>query len=207
MQNLYVINKNTQVGSTPNYQEPGINDNNELVEVKYTTSPKGNPFLSFTWKNESGAPVTLTEWPPRMDRPFETMSKEDQERIKWGIDSQMSRIKQILEVYIGKIEDEVINSASFEEVAKKVITLLGDSYKDKKVRIKVVYDNRGYTIVSNRANYVFIESMNVPKEETKIKILGGDLMERPKKDKETEDFSFTTTDNSGNKADDNPFVD
>jgi hypothetical protein len=200
MQNLYVINQDTANANGTPYLEPGIHDNVKMTEVKYETTVKGNEFLAFTWQDESGNKVTLTEWPYRMPKPFESMSAEEQDKTKGIINSQMSRIKQILEVYIGKISDELINSPTFKEFATKVVNLLEGKYADKLVRVKVVYDDKGWTIVSNRSKYQFIESMDIPKEESSIKMLAGDKTTRPEKNIEKkevnplEEAESTTTD-------------
>jgi hypothetical protein len=213
MENLYVINEKTSTGMTPLFQEPGINDNNELVEIKYEVNPQGNELLAFTWKDENGAPAVLTEWPPKLwppenNKPYDQMSDEEKEVIKRKASSQSARAAQILECYLGEVNEELLNVNSFKEFAEKVIELLGDSYKGVKVRIKVTYDGKWAT-VSNKSKYKFIEPMSVPKEKTAIKILGGDKMERPpmtaKVDDESNDTSNPLNDTKSEDADNLPF--
>ena len=74
------------------------------------------------------------------------------------------------------------------------------------VRLKVVYDKKGYTKVSSLG--VFVEPMNV--EESQIKLWKNDLLERPvQPDKEDDplvgeaDIPVTADSNTG--ADDLPF--
>ena len=56
--------------------------------------------------------------------------------------------------------------------------------KTKKIRIKVVYNKSGYTTLPNYAQYTFVESMDIPTDKSKIRILSIDTMERPQADKE-----------------------
>lgn len=46
-----------------------------------------------------------------------------------------------------------------------------------KLRLKVVYDKKGYTKVSSLG--IFVEPMSVPEEQSQIKLWKNDLLERP----------------------------
>ena len=80
---------------------------------------------------------------------------------------------------------------------------------DNKLRLKVIYDKNGYTQVSK--NGIFVESMNVAKEESQIKLWKNDLLERPvKADEEKPNDplagnSAPVTADSNTGADDLPF--
>lgn len=210
MQNLYVINEQTKVDNYgPSYIEAGIHENIKLVEVKYDQTPKGNEFLAFTWANEYGDKVTLTEWPykPRSGRPYDQQSPDEKKLTEGVISNQVERVTRILMAYLGEIDKEVVNSSSFKEFAEKVVTTLKDSVDNetKLVRVKVVYDKNGYTIVSNRSAYPFIEPMSVAKDASKIRILAGDLMERPKVDKEDKEENPLGETPTDKNVDDIPF--
>ena len=52
-----------------------------------------------------------------------------------------------------------------------------DKAEKTKLRLKVSYDNKGYTKVSTYGR--FVENMNIKKEESSIKKFARDLFERP----------------------------
>lgn len=205
LKDLYKISKDTPNASDkPTYIPAGIHENIRLIEVKYDISPNNNEFLAFTFQNENGDTLTNTEWPTKFKVPFEQMSEIDQaKKVKW-IRNQMSKIRQIVEAVVGKLEEE-IEGGSFAEVAKNVIKVLGDSYKDKLVRIKAVYDDKGFVTLPNWAEKTFIENVvDVPKESTKIRQLPSDRFERPslKSDNELNEINPLLLDDK-NIGDDN----
>jgi hypothetical protein len=82
--------------------------------------------------------------------------------------------------------------------------------ENQNVRLKVVYDKKGYTKVSSLG--IFVEPMST--EESQIKLWKNDLLERPvQPDKEDDpladqamsDFSTPVTADSNTGADDLPF--
>ena len=70
---------------------------------------------------------------------------------------------------------------SFKEYAKWVVGLLSaDNIKDKALRVKVVYNDKGYTTLPKYAKYTFIEPMStVDAGGSMITKLGIDLFEKP----------------------------
>lgn len=189
MQNLYNVDKST-VTATDNstFIDAGIHEDIVMVDVRYATTVNGNEFLAFYFENKQGDKLSHTEWPVKLSRPLEAMSQEEKDKYLGIIESQKSRIKQIVEVFYSEEELEKrpyeIEANSFKEFAEKTITFLGKVYEDKPVRVKVLYDYKGYTALPNRSRFTFIEPMSVSKEDSKIRILSGDVIERPKKDKD-----------------------
>lgn len=204
MQNLYNINKETSTASdNATFIDVGIHDGIVMTEVKYSKTVNGNEFLAFYFVNNHGDKLSHTEWPVKLSMPLDSMSEVEREKMLGIIESQKSRVKQIIEVYKGDFE---IEAGNFKEFAEKTIEFLGEAYKDKPVRVKVVYDYKGYTTLPNRSRYTFIEPMSVPKEDSKIRILTGDVIIRPKKDNEQEDVLGTSGDNTPtDKKEDLPF--
>jgi len=204
--NIYKITKdtlNSQEGI--NYLLPGIHEDCELVEIVYDKTNKGNEFIAFYVENDKGQRVSLTEWPTKLPRPVEAMSN-DEKQLYFGergiIPMQLSRFKQIIEVFKPIEEDTQIgNGSTFKDLAEGIIAYLKDSYKGVKIRVKVVFDNKGYTTLAAKYNRRFIEPMTVAKEDTKLIFFGDDKIERPKRDIEQNDG--LPSDLSGNKSTDN----
>lgn len=156
-----------------NFMDAGIHENIELINIRYDESPKEhNKFLVFTFKNERGQELSHTEWEPR---------DVDETRLLNKQRNQVKRIKHIAKRYMPET-DFNIETDSFETFALKTIQLFGDKIKSKKVRIKVTYSDSNYTSLPR---YIpFIESMDVPKEESVLEIISIDKMVRDRADRE-----------------------
>jgi hypothetical protein len=156
------------------YIESGIHENITLTNVIKNVSTNGSNFLEFTFTNESGANMKHTEFEPS------SSAQNYEERVL----KQMSRILQILGVFFTK-EDLVSGDLnSVTDFYQWVLNKYAVADKTKKMRIKVVYNDKGYTTLPNYSTYTFVESMTITKENSKIRILSLDKMVRPVADKE-----------------------
>lgn len=133
----------------------GINENVVLKSVKTDKSPNGNYFLEFTFEKD-GATLTHTEWEPKMGNFVTT-----QEQLEQKTDNQYSRMLQILTCYY-PLDILNFNGESFKEFAEWIVQLLNAADKNKKLRVKVVYNNKGYTTLPSYAKYTFVEPMELP---------------------------------------------
>ncbi len=177
MQGLYNINENTKTATTAKtWIHPGIHENLKLIDVKYDVSKNGKEFLAFYVENEKGDPVSCTEWPYNPKKPFEQMDAIEKETAVSIIESQKSKVKQIVEVFKPNFN---ITADSFKDFAEKTIAFLGDSYKNTPIRLKVVYDKRGWTTFGQSARATFIENMSIAKTDSRIIILENDRLLRP----------------------------
>lgn len=135
-----------------NYIPVGINENVVLKSAKLDKSPlKGNPFIEILFEKD-GAILSQTEYKPIQ---FDNMTKED---LQKKVDTQFSRMMQILLCFYTD-EQLVFTGSSFEEFAKEVVDYLNNADKTKLLKVKVVYNNKGYTTLPNYAKYTFIEPM------------------------------------------------
>lgn len=153
------------------YIPAGIQENVALKGARVATSPNGNVFLEITLEKD-GATLPRTEWKPTK---FGAMTDEDVQKKE---DNQFSRMMQILLCFY-KDEELIFNSSTFEGWAKEVADYLNKADKSKLVRVKIVYDNKGYTTLPSYAKYTFIEPMTVSKENSAIVELGIDNFTRP----------------------------
>lgn len=154
------------------YLEGGIHEDVSLVGVRQERSANGNLFLEFAF-DKNGAQLTHTEYEPtkRADQ-----STED---LEAKANNQVRRILQILQVWYTKEQLSSFSAESFDQFGKWVKGMLDAADKSKKVRLKVVYGNTGYTSLPKYAKYTFIESMEIPASESKVKDLKIDVFVRP----------------------------
>ena len=189
---------NTEFNSS--YMPVGINENIILKEVNVKKTENGRDFLEFVFENEDGQTATMTEW--KNEKNMWIKTDEDLQRRD---NQQFGRILQILDAVKGGHND--FEGSSFLEMINWAAIQFADG-DDNKVRLKVTYDKNGYTQVSK--NGIFVESMNVAKEESQIKLWKNDLLERPVKADEEKpndplagNSAPVTADSTG--ADDLPF--
>jgi hypothetical protein len=203
---LYKANAENKVTNTTSFIDSGITKPNsylELNRIESKTSKNGNNFLAFYWKDPSGAEVSKTEWEPK---------DNDPEVLQQKADRLMARINHML-VDSGILQEQEMNFeiGSFKELGDKLIALAITSgrNKGKQVRAKVVYDNSGFTTLPNYTTYPWIEPATILPEESKMRILGIDQMERVKPDEEKAkpENPFIETPNTGATIDENdPFA-
>lgn len=180
----------------------GIIENITLQNVKAEKSQNGNYFLEITFEKD-GATLPHTEWEPKMGN-----FVDSEEKLQQKVDNQYSRMLQILSCYY---PDEMLNFSgeSFKEFAEWIVTLLNAADKTKKLRVKVVYNNKGYTTLPSYAKYTFIEPMELPEGQTsKIAQLNIDQFVRPVvADEEKKEVNplGTLGNTTAEKTDDLPF--
>ena len=151
----------------------GINENITLKEVNVNKSPQGLDFLEIIFQNNEGQTVTMTEW-----KNTKNMWIKTDEDLQRRDNQQFGRILQVIDALTGSHPD--FEGSSFVEMINWVKNTLLTAYAAnlanlKSVRLKVIYDKKGYTTVSK--NGIFIESMDVA--ESQIKLWKNDLLERP----------------------------
>ena len=152
------------------YMPVGINENVTLKEVNVKKTDQGRDFLEIIFENAQGQTATLTEW--KNEKNQWIVTDEDLQRRD---NQQFGRILQIIDAVNGQHAD--FEGNSFVEMINWVKTQLNPSNIGNQVRLKVVYDKKGYTKVSSLG--IFVEPMNVPEEQSQIKLWKNDLLERP----------------------------
>lgn len=187
------------------YMPVGINENVTLKEVNVKKTDQGRDFLEMVFENSAGQTATMTEWKNEKNMWIKT-----DEELQNRDNQQFGRILQVIDAANGSHTD--FEGNSFVEMINWVKTQLEPATNPANMRqgmrLKVVYDKKGYTKVSSLG--IFVEPMSV--EESQIKLWKNDLLERPvQADKEDDplagqamsDFSTPVTETTG--ADDLPF--
>lgn len=196
--NSAIIN-NTEFNSS--YMPVGINENVLLTEVSVKKSTSNKDFIEFVFTNKDNQTVKMSEWKNEKNMWIKT-----DEDLQNRDNQQFGRILQIIDAVKGGHGE--FEGSSFLEMINWVASQLTSGEPNNAVRLKVIYDKNGYTIVSPHG--VFIEPMTVT--ESQIKLFKRDLLERPIKadiEKPADPFAGVNTNTSdsetNNGADDLPF--
>ena len=184
---------------TSSYMPVGINENITLKEVNVSKTPNGRDFLEIIFENENGQTATMTEWKNEKNMWIKT-----DEDLQNRDNQQFGRILQVITAITGNTPE--FEGNSFSEMINWVKSTLDSAIKGpaNQVRLKICYNKKGYTRVSNLG--IFIEPMSVT--ESQIKLFKNDLMERPvQPDKEDDPLTSgaPVTADSNTGADDLPF--
>lgn len=162
---------NNEEFSGGKFMSVGINDNVTLKEVNVKTSPQGHDFLEIVFQNEQGQEAKFSEWKNTKSQ-WITTDEELQKRDN----AQFGRLCQLLDCYYPERPEAELST--FKEMIDWVKSKLDPMIALKKgLRIKVVYDKKGFATVSKLGLYV--EPMTVSADSSQIKLFKSDLLERP----------------------------
>lgn len=154
------------------YMPVGINNNVTLKEVNVKKTEQGRDFLEIVFENADGQIATMTEWKNEKNMWIKT-----DEDLQKRDDQQFGRILQVIYCYYPE-EQVNFEGSSFVEMINWVKQTF-DAVTEKKaypLRLKVVYDKKGYTKVSSLGVFVENQGLN---EQSQIKLWKNDLLERP----------------------------
>ena len=146
----------------------GINENVKLKEVNVNKTAQGRDFLEIVFVNADGQTATMTEWKNEKNMWIKT-----DEELQQRDNQQFGRILQVIDAINGKHDE--FEGNSFTEMINWVKNELEVIQLATPLRLKVVYDKKGYTKVSSLG--IFVEPMSV--EQSQIKLWKNDLLERP----------------------------
>ena len=153
---------------TSSYMPVGINENVKLKEVNVNKTSQGRDFLEIVFVNADGQTATMTEWKNEKNMWIKT-----DEELQQRDNQQFGRILQVIDAINGKHDE--FEGNSFTEMINWVKNELEVIQLATPLRLKVVYDKKGYTKVSSLG--IFVEPMSV--EQSQIKLWKNDLLERP----------------------------
>ena len=149
------------------YMPVGINNNVTLKEVNVKKTDQGRDFLEIVFENAEGQIATMTEWKNEKNMWIKT-----DEDLQNRDNQQFGRILQVIDAVNG--EHGEFEGTSFVEMINWVKSVLV-APNSKQLRLKVVYDKKGYTKVSSLG--IFVEPTST--EQSQIKLWKNDLLERP----------------------------
>ena len=157
---------NTEFNSS--YMPVGINENITLKEVNVNKTQNGRDFLEIIFENEQGQTATMTEWKNEKNMWIKT-----DEDLQNRDNQQFGRLLQVIDAVNGNHTE--FEGSSFAEMINWVKQQLETIQLATPLRLKVVYDKKGFTKVSTLG--IFVEPMSVA--ESQIKLWKNDLLERP----------------------------
>jgi hypothetical protein len=176
---MYGIDKTIQSESGFKTIGVGIQENCELMNAAYGPSSEKKDGaakgLIFNFKQEGGATFRFLEFPIDNDREkknaetyYDKLVKENKtpdmpkplfinQYVKRVYDAQASRIKHIMSKFIPE-DQTLVSGTTFEMFSNNVITALGNSYKGKKLRLKLVYNYKDYATFPKYANFIELQT-------------------------------------------------
>lgn len=132
---MYGISKDLAVNES-NYFDGGIHSDVILEKVTYENVKKdgtGKMVLAFHFKGSKGETFRHVEWPVESSD-----ANAESKVVNMG-----KRIKHILTKFVPEEKVVIENVETFEQYCNAIITILGTSNVDKKVAIKLLYDDKG----------------------------------------------------------------
>ena len=156
------------------YLSAGIHDNILLDSYRTETSVAGNTFIELKFVSKDGQSVTVTEWEPSKG------PNTNDADFNNKCDNQFKRIDQILSCFYPDDKDREFEGENFKDLVTWVINKLDKADKSILLRIKVVYNDKGYTTLPKYAKYTFIEPMSKVNEGKSVIVkLGIDQFDKP----------------------------
>ena len=156
------------------YLSAGIHDNILLDSYRTETSVAGNTFIELKFVSKDGQSVTVTEWEPSKGPNINDADFNNK------CDNQFKRIDQILSCFYPDDKDREFEGENFKDLVTWVINKLDKADKSILLRIKVVYNDKGYTTLPKYAKYTFIEPMSKVNEGKSVIVkLGIDQFDKP----------------------------
>lgn len=149
-----LANKVTLSGNNNKYLEAGIHDNVKFVSARTAVSPTGKNFVEFRFEKD-GKELLHTEWEPK-EKDGDT-AEQNQSKAT----NQVTRINRILKCFYAK-EMLIFTGSSYKEFTNWVIALLNAANKDILLKVKVVYNDKGYTTLPSYVKFASIEPMIIP---------------------------------------------
>lgn len=151
-----------------NFMPVGINEDVMLKEVSVEKSPNDKDFIRVVFENEAGQTAEFTEWKNEKNMWIKT-----DEDLQSRDNMQFGRLLQLINCYTNAPDVELNSFVDMINWVKATLTPFIAT--KKKLRLKVIYDKKGYTQVSKNGTYV--EPMDVT--DSQIKLFKRDLLERP----------------------------
>lgn len=169
---MYNFDDNIPSKPVNSFLDVGIHEDLKLDRWEYKVSENGNKFFAMYLKSKQGEELSHTEWEP---------SDKEENVLKDKVHNQMTRFRYIIEALIPGKEFK-FTATDFESFCSNVSKILDDNYEGKLVRVKVVYNNKNFTCLPRYINSTWIESMDIPKSESRIKVSSSDKMTKTERD-------------------------
>jgi hypothetical protein len=182
---MYGFDQNTQESSVTTLLKAGINENVTLQKVEYSSMSEGkDAVLQLTFSSSAGT-LRSVFWPVdpnsvrepegkvhRRDVPALGFVKDTpitrNDAVKIEFDNFNQRLKHIATKFVSEAE-ATIAANSYPDFCQKYVALLNRAnLENTPLRLKVVLNNKDYPQLPKYPP--FVESMEVPRDQTKLRI-------------------------------------
>jgi len=164
---MYNIDNTIESPKASGPMPAGINQDCRLLGVFFEALRQdgtGGNVIKFNFEDASGRKFRHTEFEVDVERQRQQAKqwgKDPEKQVRNALMGLSGRIKHILSCFIPK-DKVVITGNTWDEFGGNVVALLGDAYKGVDVRLKLILNNKDYTMFPKQAFRPFIQRMDTP---------------------------------------------
>lgn len=166
-QSMYNIDNSIETPKSSGPIPAGINENVNLVGVYFESlrsDGTGGNVLKFNFEDAAGRKFRHTEFEVEVDRVranAKQWGKDPEAAVRNALTGLAGRIKHILSCFL-PADKVVITGNTWDEFGGNVVAILGDAYRGVDVRVKLILNNKDYTMFPKQAFRPFIQRMDMP---------------------------------------------
>lgn len=176
---------------------PGIMEDVTLKSVEVKSTPTGIKYIAFTFSKEGYKDLEYSQYVPNRGPNDIDDSAMNTKKV-----NQIKRFDKILRLFYPNPTDRLFETEDYIDYLNWLCEKLMSVDKSNLLRLKLVYDEKGYLTLPRYLKYEFVELMST--EARKVEILSFDQITKViVADKEKEEPAASTTD--AEKDDDLPF--
>ena len=164
---MYNIDSTIESPKASGPMPAGINQNCQLLGVFFEPLRQdgtGGNVIKFNFVDSAGRKFRHTEFEVEADRVKQSAQqwgKDPDAALRNALTGLAGRVKHILSCFL-PADKVVITGNTWDEFGGNVVALLGDAYKGVDVRVKLILNNKDYTMFPKQAFRPFIQRMDVP---------------------------------------------
>jgi len=166
-QSMYNIDNTTEAPKASGPIPAGITENVQLVAVYFEAlrqDGSGGNVLKFNFEDSAGRKFRHTEFEVEVDRVRQNAAqwgKDPEAQVRNALTGLAGRIKHILSCFLPK-DKVVITGNTWDEFGGNVVSILGQAFKGVDVRVKLILNNKDYTMFPKQAFRPFVQRMDTP---------------------------------------------
>lgn len=164
---MYNIDSTIESPKASGPMPAGINQNCQLLGVFFEPLRQdgtGGNVIKFNFADSAGRKFRHTEFEveaARVKQQAQQWGKDPDAALRNALTGLAGRVKHILSCFL-PADKVVITGNTWDEFGGNVVALLGDAYKGIDVRVKLILNNKDYTMFPKQAFRPFIQRMDVP---------------------------------------------
>ena len=164
---MYNIDNSIETPKSSGPIPAGIQENVNLVGVYFESlrsDGTGGNVLKFNFEDAAGRKFRHTEFEVEVDRVranAKQWGKDPEASVRNALTGLAGRIKHILSCFL-PADKVVITGNTWDEFGGNVVAILGDAFRGVDVRVKLILNNKDYTMFPKQAFRPFCQRMDVP---------------------------------------------